>query len=65
MTKLSVQHPDILTEKNEAYANFKDIYPVREILVLMAYANSKGSGEPALPRSLARAFAVRTYKERT
>ena len=30
--------------------------------VLIAYANSKGSGEPAHPRSLARTYAVRSRK---
>ena len=32
-------------------------------LVLIAYASSKGSGEPAHPRSLARTFAARSYKQ--
>ena len=32
-------------------------------LVLIAYASSKGSGEPANPRSLARTFAARSYKQ--
>ena len=31
-------------------------------MVLIAYATSEGSGEPAHPRSLARAFAVRTHE---
>ena len=31
-------------------------------LVLIAYASSEGSGEPAHPRSLARTFAARSYK---
>ena len=34
--------------------------PAQEIMVLIAQANSEGSGESAHPRSLARAFAVRT-----
>ena len=34
----------------------------RANLVLIAYANSKGSGEPAHPRSLARTSAARSYK---
>ena len=32
-------------------------------LVLIAYASSEGSGEPAHPRSLARTFAARSYKQ--
>ena len=32
-------------------------------LVLIAYASSEGSGEPAHSRSLARTSAVRSYKE--
>ena len=32
-------------------------------LVLIAYASSEGSGEPAQPRSLARTFAARSYKQ--
>ena len=31
-------------------------------LVLIAYASSEGSGEPAHPRSLARTVAARSYK---
>ena len=36
--------------------------PAHEIMVLITYATSEDSGEPAHPRSLARAFAVRTHK---
>ena len=32
-------------------------------LVLIAYASSEGSGDPAHPRSLARTFAARSYKQ--
>ena len=32
-------------------------------LVLIAYASREGSGEPAHPRSLARTFAARSYKQ--
>ena len=32
-------------------------------LVLSACASSEGSGEPAHPRSLARTFAARSYKQ--
>ena len=33
-------------------------------LVLIAYASSEGSGESAHPRSLARTFTARSYKQR-
>ena len=39
------------------------IGPRQANLVLIAYASSKGSGEPAHPRSLARTFAARSYKQ--
>ena len=37
--------------------------PRQANLVLTAYASSEGSGEPAHPRSLARTFAARSYKQ--
>ena len=37
--------------------------PRQANLVLIAYASSKGSGEPAHPRSLARTSAARSYKQ--
>ena len=40
-----------------------DIFePVHGKLVLMAYASSEGSDEPAHERSLVRPFAARSYK---
>ena len=40
------------------------VYGPRQVnLVLIAYASSEGSGEPAHLRSLARTFAARTYKQ--
>ena len=39
------------------------IGPRQAKLVLIAYASSEGSGEPAHPRSLARTFAARSYKQ--
>ena len=38
------------------------IEPAHEIMELITYATSEGSGEPAHPSSLARAFAVRTHE---
>ena len=38
-------------------------WPHKANLVLIAYASSEGSGEPAHPRSLARTFAARSYKQ--
>ena len=37
--------------------------PRQANLVLIVYASSKGSGEPAHSRSLARNFAARSYKQ--
>ena len=37
--------------------------PRQTNLVLIAYASSEGSGEPAHPRSLARTSAARSYKQ--
>ena len=37
--------------------------PRQANLVLIVYASSEGSGEPAHPRSLARTFAARSYKQ--
>ena len=37
--------------------------PRQANLVLIAYANSEGSGEPAHPRSLARTSAAGLYKQ--
>ena len=39
------------------------IGPLQANLVLIAYESSEGSGEPAHPRSLARTFAARSYKQ--
>ena len=36
--------------------------PAHEIMVLITKAASEGSGEPAYPRSLARAITVRTHE---
>ena len=38
--------------------------PRQANLVLIAYASSEGSGEPAHPRSLARTFSARSYKQK-
>ena len=52
---------------NGAYIfyNYYDILfgPRQANLILIAYASSEGSGEPAHPRSLARTFAARSYKQ--
>ena len=43
--------------------SWKRIFGPRQAnLVLIAYASSEGSGEPAHPRSLARTFAARSYQ---
>ena len=41
----------------------KQVGPREANLVLVAYASSEGSGEPAHPRSLARTSSARSYKQ--
>ena len=49
---------------NEAFIEVKLSFGPRQAnLVLIAYASSEGSGEPAHPRRLARTFAARSYKQ--
>ena len=43
--------------------DFQLIGPRQANLLLIAYASSEGSGEPAHPRSLARTSAARSYKQ--
>ena len=52
-------------KKNNTYFKKKGelIGPRQANLVLIAYASSEGSGEPAHPRSLARTSAARSYKQ--
>ena len=47
------------------YVNLlQELYGPRQAnMVLIAYASSEGSGEPAHPRSLARTSAARSYKQ--
>ena len=45
------------------YRGFRIFGPRQANLVLIAYASSEGSGEPAHPRSLARTSAARSYKQ--
>ena len=49
--------PLLLCEKGPSYG------PRQANLVLITYASSEGSGEPAHARSLARTFAARSYKQ--
>ena len=42
---------------------FTVVGPRQANLLLIAYASSEGSGEPVHPRSLARTFAARSYKQ--
>ena len=59
------------SEVDKVYSNMKSnlqkcnltIGPRQANLVLIAYASSEGSGEPAHPRSLARTSATRSYKQ--
>ena len=57
----------VLTELNVSPCSLKVLesqepYMSWEIMVLITQATSEGSGEPAHPRSLARAFAVCTHE---
>ena len=46
-----------------AFCHIKLVGPRQANLVLIAYASSEGSGEPAHPRSLARTSAARSYRQ--
>ena len=48
---------------NSLDKNIRLFGPRQANLVLIAYASSEGSGEPAHPRSLARTSAARSYKQ--
>ena len=48
--------------REELTTSKKIIEPADEIMVLITQATSEDSGEPAYPRSLTRAFAVRTHE---
>ena len=58
MEKLLAREVTIFPEKKKSLNG-----PRQANLVLIAYASSEGSGEPAHPRSLARTFAARSYKQ--
>ena len=49
--------------KKQRKFNITPYEPRQANLVLIAYASSEGSGEPAHPRSLARTSAARSYKQ--
>ena len=55
-----VHHPNQI---NEPYLRSLSSGPRQANLVLIAYASSEGSGEPAHPRSLARTSAAPSYKQ--
>ena len=55
--------PTIIKKKNFLDMLQNSFGPRQANLVLMAYASREGSGEPAHPRSLARTFAARSYKQ--
>ena len=75
MKQIEAQKPNSLhgrvkanTEKGVAFRHNVMVIslpngPRQANLVLIAYASSEGSGEPAHPRSLARTFAARSYKQ--
>ena len=49
--------------KRKQHQMYQTIGPRQANLVLIAYASSEGSGEPAHPLSLARTSATRSYKQ--
>ena len=53
-------------DNKQPYLTYRKLLygPCQANLVLIAYASSEGSGEPAHPRSLARTSATRSYKQR-
>ena len=52
-----------LTIREWCWATTIESGPRQANLVLIAYASSEGSSKPADPRSLARTFAARSYKQ--
>ena len=56
-------HTCMLAVRQFPTAQVAESGPRQANLVLIAYASSEGSGEPAHPRSLARTFAARSYKQ--
>ena len=54
---------DRCIHEENAYRLTNKFGPRQSNLVLIAYASSEGSGEPAHPRSLARTSATRSYKQ--
>ena len=59
--------PNKFYKFNNRVAQMQDFFllyePRQANLVLIAYASSEGSGEPAHPRSLARTSAARSYRQ--
>ena len=53
----------LLITRHQCIGTLKLYGPRQANLVLIAYASSEGSGEPAHSRSLARTFAARSYKQ--
>ena len=60
----SIRILDFKSELNLLYEKQQQANGPRQAnLVLIAYASSKGSGEPANARSLARTFAAHSYNQ--
>ena len=55
------QTPLLITDNR--HAEIQPFGPCQANLVLIAYASSEGSGEPAHPHSLTRTSAARSYKQ--
>ena len=61
--KISFTHYNVMGSNIFIPMGSSIIGPRQATLVLIAYASSEGSGEPAHPRSLARTSAARSYKQ--
>ena len=53
----------IIVDRDVEQQNQQTYGPRQANSVLIVYASSEGSGEPAHPHSLARTFAARSYKQ--
>ena len=54
---------ELISASCQCMAHIAIYGPRQATLVFIAYASIEGSGEPAHPRSLARTFAARSYKQ--
>ena len=66
MNETTNERTNIRTERRELYTPWHKCQgynkPAHELMVLITFMTSEGSGEPAHSGSLARAFAICTHK---